>query len=340
MGDDASVEDEVGQALRVGLAVAAQLADKIARAREELARNAQRQSEHEQRELQARFEGERDVAGARLMVVERPEWWDRADIAQIAGMHETAQQWRQFDPRAQAAADTIAREVKDRYGVDVDNLSADPQAVRAGLAQVELDRDLAAGGERGTAATEYTQAALAVQKADRLDARAAAAQLGPDAGDTGDRPANTLRFDEAARLELQAREYELLATQGRTPEQSPAQLMELASDARSQAQLHRDVDQGAENAPAASVSADQGRVSADRSEGQLKYDSAARREATANELASHGIPQETIDVRMRADIAQGRPASEAAAQVGRANVPKTSRGRGTHRSTGRAQHGR
>ena len=340
MGDDASVEDEVGQALRVGLAVAAQLADKIARAREELARNAQRQSEHEQRELQARFEGERDVAGARLMVVERPEWWDRADIAQIAGRHETAQQWKDFDPRAQAAADTIAREVKDRYGVDVDNLSADPQAVRAGLAQVELDHDLAARGERGTAATEYTQAALAVQEADRLDARAAAAQLGPDAGDTGDRSADTLRFDEAARLELQAREYELLATQGGTPEQNPAQLMELASDARSQAQLHRDVDQGAENAPAASVSADQGRVSADRSEGQLKYDSAARRAATANELASHGIPQETIDVRMRADIAQGRPASEAAAQVGGLNVPKTSRGRGTHRSTGRAEHGR
>lgn len=265
MSDDVSVEDEVGQALRVGLAVAAQLADKIARAREELARNAQRQSEHEQRQLQARFEGERDVAGARLMVVERPEWWDRADIAQIAGMHETAQQWRQFDPRAQAAADTIAREVKDRYGVDVDNLGADPQAVRAALAQVELDRDLAARGERGTAATEYTQAALAVQEADRLDARSAAAQLGPEAGDNGDRSADTSRSDEAAaRLELQAREYELFATQGGTPEQSPAQLMELVFDVRSQAQLHRDVDHGAENAPA-SVGAEQGRASAERS---------------------------------------------------------------------------
>ena len=339
MSDDASVEDEVGQALRVGLAVAAQLADKIARAREELARNAQRQSEHEQRQLQARFEGERDVAGARLMVVERPEWWDRADTQQIAGMYETAQQWRQFDPRAQAAADTIAREVKDRYGVDVDNLGADPQAVRAALAQVELDRDLAARGERGTAATEYTQAALAVQEADRFDARAAAAQLGPDAGDNGDRSADTSRSDEAARLELQAREYGLLATQGGTPEQSPAQLMELASDARSQAQLHRDVDYGAENAPA-SVGADQGRASAERSEGQLKYDSAARREATANELASRGIPQDTIDVRMRADIAQGRPASEAAAQAGRVNVPKTNRGRGADRSAGRIERSR
>lgn len=199
------------------------------------------------------------------MVVERPEWWDRADIRQIAGMDETAQQWRQFDPRAQAAADTIAREVKDRYGVDVDNLGADPQAVRAALAQVELDQDLAARGERETAATEYTQAALAVQEADHLDARAAAAQLGPEAGDNGDRSADTSRSEEAARLELQAREYELLATQGETPEQSPAQLMDLASDARSQAQLHRDAAQGAKNGPTASVSADQGRASAERS---------------------------------------------------------------------------
>lgn len=344
MSEEASVEDEVGQALRVGLAVAAQLADKFARAREELARNAQCQSEQEQRRLQARFEGERGVAGARLMIVERPEWWDRADIAQIAGMHETAQQWKDFDPRAQAAADTIAREVKARYGIDHANIAADPQAVRAALAQVELDRDQAVRGERTTAATEFTQATLAVQEADRLDARAAAAQLGADAGagadENGERSADSSRVDEAARLELQAREYELLATQGGTPDQTPAQLMELASDARSQAQLHRDIDQGREPAPAVSVGADQGRASAERSEGQLKYDSAARREATANELASHGISQETIDVRMRADIAQGRPAAEATAHRGHVSVPKTNRGRGADRSAGRTERSR
>ncbi|MGN7187718.1 hypothetical protein [Microbacterium enclense] len=344
MSEEASVEDEVGQALRVGLAVAAQLADKLARAREELARNAQRQSEQEQRQLQARFEGERDVAGACLMVVEWPEWWDRADIAQIAGMHETAQQWKDFDPRAQAAADTIAREVRERYGVDVANLAADPGAVRTALAQVELDRDQAVRGERTTAATEFAQAALAVQEADRLDARAAASQLDSDtgagAGENGDRSADSSRVDEAARLELQAREYELLATQGGTPEHSPAQLMELASDARSQAQLHRDVDQRRESAPTASVGADQGRASAERSEGRVQYDSAARREATANELASHGIPKKAIDVRMRADIAQGRPASEAAAHAGRVNVLKTNRGRWADRSAGRAERSR
>ncbi|MBO0982682.1 hypothetical protein [Rathayibacter sp. SD072] len=348
MSDDTSVEDEVGQAARIALAVAAQLADKFARAREELARNAQRQSEQEQRLLQARFEGERDVAGARLMLVQRPEWWDRAGIAQVAGMHETAQQWKDFDPRAQAAAETIAREAKERYGVDVANLDVDPQAVRVALAQVELDRDQAARGERGTAATNFAQAIQAVQEADRLDARAADAQRGTDpgtgAGDNGDRTVDTSRLDEAARLELQAREYEMLASQGGTPEQTPAQLNELASDARSQAQLYREPEPTAqglrERVPEGAVGVDQARVGAARSEGQLKYDSAARREATANELKAHDIPQATIDVRMRADIAQGRPASEAAARTNQVNVPKTSRGRGAGRSQDRPERSR
>jgi len=348
MSDDASVEDEVGQAARIALAVAAQLADKFARAREELARNAQRQSEQEQRLLQARFEGERDVASARLMLVQRPEWWDRADIAQVAGMHETAQQWKDFDPRALAAAETIAREVQERYGVDVANLDVDPRAVRAALAQAELDRDHAARGERGSAATDFAQAIQAVREADRLDARAADAQLGTDpgtgAGANGDRIVDTSRSDEAARLELRAREYELLATQGGTPEQTPAQLNELASDARSQAQLYREADPAAqgtqERVPAVAVGVDQARATAERSEGQLKYDSAERREATANELKSHGIPQATIDVRMRADIAQGRPASDASINEGRTNVPSTTRGRAANRSAGRPERSR
>lgn len=343
MSEDASVEEEVGQAARIALTVAAQLADKFARAREELAREAQRQSEQVQRQLQARFEGERDVAGARLMVVERPEWWGRADIAQIAGMHETAQQWKDFDPRAQAAAETIAREVKDRYGIDIAQPGADPQAVRAALAQVELDRDQAARGERGSAAGDFAQAVQAVQEADRLDARAAAAQLGTPgagAGENGDRSTDTSRSDEAARLELQAREYEVLAAQGGTPDQTPTQLTELASDARSQAQLYRDADSAPEPAQAATVAADHGRATAERSEGQLKYDSAERREATANELKLQGIPQEMINVRMRADIAQGRPAKEATSNTERVNVPKTYRGRGADRSTGRVERSR
>lgn len=132
----------------------------------------------------------------------------------------------------------------------------------------------------------------------------------------------------------------MLAAQGGTSDQTPAQLTELASDARSQAQLYRDADSAPEPAQAATVAADQGRATAERSDGQLKYDSAERREATANELKSHGIPQETINVRMRADIAQGRPASEAAAPQAHVKVPNTNRGRGQDRSAGRTERSR
>lgn len=217
-----------------------------------------------------------------------------------------------------------------------------PGAVRAALAQIELGRDQAVRGERTAAATEFTQATLAVREVGRLDARAAAAQLGSGAGAgvNGDRSADSSRVDEAARLELQAREYKLLATQSGVPEQSPAQLMELASDARSQAQLHRDVDQGRESAPAVSVGADQGRASVERREGPgaVRQRRTPRGNGEGAGIARH--PQESIDGRMRAYIAQGRPASEAAAHTTRVKRPQDERGRGATRSVGRADRSR
>jgi hypothetical protein len=72
----------------------------------------------------------------------------------------------------------------------------------------------------------------------------------------------------------------------------------------------------------------------------MSYDSAARRTATANEMKAHGIPQDVIDVRMRADVAQGRPASGAVAQSGHVRVPKTNRGRSGVRSSERGEQAR
>jgi len=57
-------------------------------------------------------------------------------------------------------------------------------------------------------------------------------------------------------------------------------------------------------------------------------------------VQEQGIPQETINVRMRHEVAQGRPASEAPAQGQHVDVPQTKRGRGTNRSAERAQQGR
>ena len=143
------VEDEVEHALRLGLATAAQLADRVARARQELARDAQRRSDDEHRQLEARFRAEGASAAARLSVVERPEWWNHASPQQIVSMYELAHQWRDDQPHAANAADTIAQQVQDRYGIDVTSPDPDADELRAALARAEIDRATANRSCRG-----------------------------------------------------------------------------------------------------------------------------------------------------------------------------------------------
>jgi hypothetical protein len=60
----------------------------------------------------------------------------------------------------------------------------------------------------------------------------------------------------------------------------------------------------------------------------------------AAELGRQGVPQQTVDVRMRAEVSQGQPASEAPVQGQQVNVPQTKRGRGAHRGAERTQQDR
>lgn len=139
---------------------------------------------------------------------------------------------------------------------------------------------------------------------------------------------------------------------GGTPDRSPDGLWELAEDAYAQAQLDREpaeVD-ATQSAPqwAAQASAetntasDQGRAIAERSVGETQYDSAERRTAMPAELGRQSVPEQTVDVRMRAEVSQGRPASEAPVQGHRVNGPQTTRGRGrgTKRAAERTQQDR
>jgi hypothetical protein len=83
-----------------------------------------------------------------------------------------------------------------------------------------------------------------------------------------------------------------------------------------------------------------GRANAEHSAGEVAYDSAERRTEMVAELGRQGVPQQTVDVRMRAEVSQGRPASEAPIQGHQVNVPQTKRGRGTNRATERTQQDR
>ena len=253
------VEDEVEHALRLGLATAAQLADRFARARQELTRDAQRRSDDEHRELEARFRAEGASAAAQLSVVERPEWWDHASPEQIVSMYEFAHQWRDDQPHAANAADTIAQQVQDRYGIDMTS----PDQLRAALTRAETNSPAAAGERPDDLAT----ALVSVVQADRRDA-----------------------VLEVAAEETVSREQRPEAPKSES----------------------RTVQEPTESGPA--------------------YDSLMRRDATAARMREAGLPEESIAVATRADIAHARPAADAATAA--RSAPRATAGR----SAGRGDH--
>ncbi|MCJ1688630.1 hypothetical protein [Rathayibacter sp. VKM Ac-2927] len=269
---DGGVEESTNAALRTALTVAIQLAEKFSRLREQMLRDAERRDAATAREMSARFDAQRGAAVAELAVVDRPQWWENATVSDIARVAETAQMWRGFNDRAAAAADTIGREVQNRYGVDVSALVAQ---------------------ERAKAVEERAEASQLVTEADRLDGRA---QDSPVAGETA--------TDVVVQLEAQALAYDAAAGRGGEDGKTPDELRDLAGDARAQAQLHRDA---AIDLPA---SAQSGEATAARADAGNTYDSAERREAFAASLTDKGISAEDVKARLRADVDQARPPAE------------------------------
>ncbi|NQX18197.1 hypothetical protein [Rathayibacter sp. VKM Ac-2857] len=269
---DGGVEESTNAALRTALTVAMQIAEKFSRLREQMLRDAERRDAAAAREMSTRFDAQRGAAVAELVVVDRPQWWESATVSDIARVAETAQTWRGFDDRAAATADTIGREVQDRYGVDVSSLVAQ---------------------ERAKATEERTEASQLVVEADRLDDRA---QDAPVSGETA--------TDVVAQLKAQALAYDAAAGRGGEDGKTSDELRNLASDARAQAQLHRDA------ATDVLASAQSGEVNAARAGAGNAYDSSERRDAFAASLDDRGISAEDVKARLRADVDQARPAAE------------------------------
>lgn len=275
MAEESDGIDEVfeGQ-LRVAITAAAQIGERFARAREDAQRRAQATGEQEARELASRLAAEQRTARGEMGAVHRSEWWDNATAEQIGHSYRFARAWANEDPEAGRAEQRIRDELRTRYGIDVDNAGADPEAVRQTI-RLELER---AERDRVNAATEQThaeqenaEARLLMAQADQEDRRAdqarAAAEQEPD-------PDERIRAAAAA-------------------EQSEAM--------------------------AAHASAD----------GAAAYDSAERREDTARDLEAQGINSDLVATRMRADVSQAKPATEAVIGARKTKAPKV------HKASGR-----
>lgn len=86
-----------------------------------------------------------------------------------------------------------------------------------------------------------------------------------------------------------------------------------ADDARAAAENEPDPDERAQAAAA---------VDHLEAQSQVAYDSAERREATASELRDAGVPEKNVETRMRADVRQARPATQAVATTATKKAPK------------------
>lgn len=172
------VREAFDDALRIALTVATQLGEKVARVREQFARQREAGTLQTNRELEARFEAERAAMRASLLPLKQDSWWERASVIDIANVRETTVSWREYDEVARDTNDIIESEVQARYGIDADRPGADPAEVAESLRTAAWERANAqAKAERTT--EELTAAQLLVAAANARD-RDAVANSGTD----------------------------------------------------------------------------------------------------------------------------------------------------------------
>lgn len=163
------VYEAFDDSLRIALTVAAQLGERVARLREELASQRGAIVTQEGRELQARFDAERAAARAQLSVVNQPAWWDNARVEDIAAVHQTATNWSDHDAVADEARATIRHESQHRYGIDATQSGAKPIPVAEVLHRAETSHASADGEPTGQVSTHNSLQDVVYDSTERRD---------------------------------------------------------------------------------------------------------------------------------------------------------------------------
>ncbi|KRE76632.1 hypothetical protein [Arthrobacter sp. Soil761] len=185
MSESDGIDDFLDNGMRQSLMVASRIAETLARRRQE----AQRQQEHldsqAAREAQARLAAERSSARAVLAAVQKDEWWDSAQPADIATAHAVAEGWKDHDPTALEASARIREEVLARYGIDTHDVGTDTAYLESGIAtiateQAGLDELARSQQEARKAAAEYEKAMQLISAAQAEELRAQATKLAPE----------------------------------------------------------------------------------------------------------------------------------------------------------------
>ena len=168
------VEAELDGVMRTLIAAAGRMGENIARMREEAARRTEAQSTQRARETQVQFEQERAMARAQVQPTREPAWWDRARPEDVAHAYETSAAWKDTDPDLAQAHAHMGDELCERYGIDVNDLQADPQRVAEVLRQRTVDMDVPE--QTGSTEQERREADQLLNAADQHDRNAEAAR--------------------------------------------------------------------------------------------------------------------------------------------------------------------
>lgn len=294
------IEEGIEGATRVAVTIAARTAAELAREFERRARERRDEAMHEAAQDRSREQALWDQTRAQLSPVMEDRWWDQATPESIA---QAYQQARAFDGRDEARpfAERIQDQVRDRYGVDVDELRAQAQK-DAAEQHTEADKDRAEASRLMAEADraenhEPTRAEVSRWLNENHPDMALAHSMELEGSD-----------DPIARRQMETRLYD----EGR-------RMME------------------AEQAPAADREDQVSQEANDRA--STMYDSAERREALASELKEKGIDPEAVEARVTADAGQAAPANEAAHAPGRTPKVRKARGKGRGQRSREAQRG-
>lgn len=168
------VEAELDGVMRTLIAAAGRMGENIARMREEAARHAEAQSTQRARETQTQFEQERAMARAQLQPTREPAWWDRARPEDIAHAYETSAAWKDTDPDLAQAHAHMGDELRERYGINVNDVQAGPQRVAEVLNERATAIDAAA--QPSPTKQERQETAQLLDAADQHDRAAEAAR--------------------------------------------------------------------------------------------------------------------------------------------------------------------
>jgi hypothetical protein len=129
------IYQSVSETIRTGVMVAMEVAELMAMARMERARQAEMADSREREAIKERLRAERQAARPAIRQAWNERWWERAGPQEIAGVYQLAAGWaRTGDDYAAAAADHMRAEIQRRYGVEIPELAPHDDVLAALLA--------------------------------------------------------------------------------------------------------------------------------------------------------------------------------------------------------------